>query len=325
MDGQFQRDDDRGSIPALKIRPAVSQGAVSQWRGFWRAALLMTLLLFIWECSMPTKTLLIKDTSLRFTAGTIIHAQQARAVTFEALLADVVSAEVIYLGETHTSKRDHDIQLKVIRSVFEKNPDVVVAMEMFDRTYQAVLDKWSAGELTEAEFLKKTHWYANWRYNYDLYRDILAYVKEHRIPLVGLNIPFHIPSKIAVGGLENLSDADRMHIPRTLDTSNPDHRAYVEEVFKRHRFKGRDDFESFYQAQCAWEDAMAEVVAAQPDDKRVIVLAGNGHIIQKFGIPNRAYGRNPRPFRTIYPTPVGTRAELRDADYIWVTSPEQSM
>jgi hypothetical protein len=56
----------------------------------------------------------------------------------------------------------------------------------------------------------------------------------------------------------------------------------------------------------------------------MVVLAGNGHIIRKFGIPNRAFARTGAPFNTIYLAPVGAEADLSWADYLWVT-PDQRM
>jgi len=48
-------------------------------------------------------------------------------------------------------------------------------------------------------------------------------------------------------------------------------------------------------------------------------LSGNGHIIRKFGIPDRVFSRIKEPFRTIFPARSGTEANLSYADYIWVT------
>ena len=79
-------------------------------------------------------------------------------------------------------------------------------MEMFDHTYQDVLDMWSAGELDQKDFLKKSHWYANWRFDFSLYREILEFIKENHIRLVALNIPSHIPPKIREGGIDNLRE-----------------------------------------------------------------------------------------------------------------------
>jgi len=51
----------------------------------------------------------------------------------------------------------------------------------------------------------------------------------------------------------------------------------------------------------------------------MVVLAGNGHIQFKYGIPDRAYSRTGISFRTIYTAPAGDVVELAVADYIWVT------
>jgi uncharacterized iron-regulated protein len=198
---------------------------------------------------------------------------------------------------------------------------MVVGMEMFDHTYQDVLDLWSKGKLTQKEFLRKTHWYANWRYDFSLYSDILEYIKQHNIRLVGLNIPNYIPPKIREGGIENLSDEEKAHLPRKIDTTNTDHRAYLKKVFEEHKshFKREVEFEDFYVAQVVWEDAMAEMVANNLNDSVMVVLAGNGHIQFKYGIPDRVYKQTAAPFRTIYLAPVGSEIKRDIADYIWVT------
>ena len=53
----------------------------------------------------------------------------------------------------------------------------------------------------------------------------------------------------------------------------------------------------------------------------MVVLVGNGHIIRKFGIPDRAFDRTGACFRTLLLAPAGSKAKLSFADYIWVTPP----
>ncbi|MBW2568617.1 MAG: ChaN family lipoprotein, partial [Deltaproteobacteria bacterium] len=175
------------------------------------------------------------------------------------------------------------------------------------------------GKLDQKAFLEKTHWYANWKFNYGLYANILEFLKNKKIRLIGLNIPFHIPSKISVGGIENLSYNEKKYLPKQLNTSNPDHRAYVEEIFKNHHIRGRENFEYFYMTQCVWEDTMAESIDRALKENIMIVLVGNGHIIHKFGIPDRAYKLTNKSFRTVFLAPAGTKTELLCGDYIWVT------
>jgi uncharacterized iron-regulated protein len=71
--------------------------------------------------------------------------------------------------------------------------------------------------------------------------------------------------------------------------------------------------------QAVWDDAMAQMISQNLKDNVMIVLAGNGHIQFKYGIPDRAFKRSGEPFRTIYLAQVGGKVQLDIADYIWVT------
>jgi len=280
--------------------------------------------LFIGGCAVAPKTLTIKGDSTPMMENTILETATGETILRRQLIDKLAGVRVIYVGESHTNVSHHAIQLEVIRELHQNTPDLSIGMEMFDDTYQPVLDRWTAGELDEDEFLRQTHWYANWRFPFDLYRDILQYAKENWIRVIALNLPFHIPAKIRVGGIASLGEQGSRHLPAFIDTTNTEHRDYLEKIYKLHAFRGRDNFEFFYEAQCAWEDAMAAKMAEYLGTGKMVVLAGNGHIIRKFGIPNRAFARTRAPFATIYLAAVGREAERSWADYIWVT-PDQPM
>jgi uncharacterized iron-regulated protein len=280
----------------------------------------LALISLTWGCAVAPKTLLVKDLSQSFEAHTIIFAKTGKPISFEELVADLGASRVIYVGEKHTDDNHHDIQLRIIKAIFERHPSMAVGMEMFDHSYQGILDMWSAGELDEKTFLRKVHWYANWRFSFSLYSDILNFIKDNHIRLVGLNIPNHIPPKIREGGIENLRDDEKKHLPQQIETSNTAHREFVNKIFENHHhFKGRIEFEDFYMVQCVWEDAMAEAIAENLNGDVMVVIAGNGHIQYKYGIPDRAFGRTDASFRTVYLASVGREVDLDVADYIWVT------
>ena len=265
----------------------------------------------------------VKGIDRPLATGAILDCAQGHTIPFEQLIQKLERFRVIYVGEQHTDRNDHAVQLRIIRALVEKGNNVRVGMEMFDHTYAAVLDQWSAGDLDWKTFLRKTHWYANWKFDDTLYRDILAYIQERHLKLIGLNIPFCIPPKIAVGGLDSLSPYERNQLPKTIDRTQAEHRAYIKKIFDFHHFKGRDNFEDFYAAQCAWEDGMAQAVADNLDQATMVVLAGNGHIKDKFGIPDRAFKRTRAPFVTVYPAAPGTPLSRTDADFIWITPVEK--
>ncbi len=282
-------------------------------------ALFLSAILTVGGCAVSTKTLSIKHHTEPLIENTILDTGSASVITRSRLMDHLSQARVVYIGESHTNPSHHDIQLEIIQALWQASPDLCIGMEMFDHTYQPVLDQWVSGDLDEAAFLRQTHWYANWGFNFDLYRDILEYAKEKEIRILALNVPFHIPAKIRVGGIASLSTKDAGHLPATIDTSVADHRSYIKGIYKMHAFGGRSNFDFFYQAQCAWEDAMAAEVADHLGTGKMIVLVGNGHIIRKFGIPDRAFARNPVPFKTVYLAAVGGEAESDWADYLWVT------
>jgi uncharacterized iron-regulated protein len=286
-------------------------------------ALLPVLTFFmLTSCTTMPKQLTVKNNGDTFPEGTIIAARTGQPITFEELLKDLEGARVVYVGETHTNSEHHLIQTRLIKALHRERPELSVGMEMFDHRYDPVLALWSAGALDREAFIEKSHWYARcagWGFPFDLYAPIFEAIKAEGIRLVGLNVPFWIPSEIRVGGLASLLPDERRMIAAHIDTGNAEHRAYLESVFQEHVHSHIQSFEYFYEAQCAWEDTMAESIARKLGEGPMVVVIGNGHIQHKYGVPDRAYQRNPVPFRTIYLAAAGSEVDLGVADYIWVT------
>ena len=274
---------------------------------------------FFFGCAATPQRALIKDSERYIETGQIISSATGAIVTFDEMIADLSGRRIVYVGENHTNPLHHGIQLKILQALSTNDENLAVGMEMFAVTYQSVLDQWTEGLLSQEEFIEKTHWYANWRYDFSLYAEILTFIKDNDIPLIGLNIPFHIPRKIRIGGIDSLLGCDRQDLPDNIDTTDAAHRDHLEKIFNQHQFHGEANFEFFYQAQCVWEDTMASAVVRNLNDRQMVVLVGNGHIIHRFGIPDRAYKRAQTPYRSVYLASSGETVELSFADYIWVT------
>ena len=95
------------------------------------------------------------------------------------------------------------------------------------------------------------------------------------------------------------------------------------EAYKIHAHKDLKKFDFFYQAQCVWEDTMAEGIASriQSSGKKMVVFSGNGHIIYKFGIPERTSRRVGRPTATLILQPAinSETVDREAADFVWLT------
>jgi uncharacterized iron-regulated protein len=269
-------------------------------------------------CTTGPAVVRIADSDARMAAETGFATADGRRLSWEALVAQLAEARIVYVGEEHANAAHHALQARLIRDLARRHADLLVGMEMFDFRYDGVLARWSRGELDLETFLRQTHWYANWRFDHTLYQPVFEAVQESGLPLVGLNLPFHLPAKIREGGLDSLLPDEQAWLPEEIDLTVAEHRAALEDTFRRHRFPSRVNFDFFYQAQCAWDETMAAAVARNLGVGRMVVLCGRGHML-RFGIPDRVFRRNGVPFRTLLLAPVGTDAQRRDADYIWAT------
>ena len=265
----------------------------------------------------------IKGISAGFEVGTIARTETGQVVSFAELIADLEGVRIVYVGERHSNEAHHDVQLRILKALHEKDSTLLVGMEMFVSSDQHALDQWSAGQLDEETFLKAVRWEEKWKFAFSLYRAILGFIREESLKVVAVNVPRAIVEKVARVGLDGLLDEERDQIAQEVDTSGEEHRTYVESAFSVHESDEISAFESFYEAQCVWEDSMAEAISRALNNQRMVVITGNGHIAYKFGIPNRAFKRTKASFRTVMPLAVGTEVERDVADYIWVTPAER--
>ena len=176
----------------------------------------------------------------------------------ETIIASLASKRVVFIGETHDRFDHHLNQLEIIHRLHEIHPDMAIGMEYFQQPFQDYLDQYIAGELSEKQLLRATEYYDRWRFDYRLYRPILRYARERRIPIVALNLPREITSKVAHSGLTSLTAEEREHIPAEIDRSDSDYRQRLQQIHKRHP---ELDFEHFLEAQLLWDEGMAERAA----------------------------------------------------------------
>jgi aminopeptidase N len=241
--------------------------------------------------------------------------------TVTSIIPYLTASRIIYIGEKHDRFAHHINQLQLIKKMHNTGYKLAVGMEMFQKPFQPVVNDYLAGRIDEHEFLQKTEYFSRWRYDYNLYKPIIDYLKQQNLPLVALNIQGDISRKVAREGIYSLSDKEKQQLPRSMDFSNERYRKDLKEVFPWHKEHGElRDFSHFLQAQILWDEAMAEsaqkFLTANPESK-LVILAGNGHVRHKYGIPERLYRRNHEAFSVIVQD-----EEIEDgiADYVLITT-----
>lgn len=264
--------------------------------------------------------------------GDIIVTSTGEVVSHDALMTELARARIVYVGETHSSLEDHQVQLQILRGLYSRNPSLILALEMFPREVQPLLDEYGKGLISEETFLKEVRWDQIWGYPFALYRGILNWARDRHIRIVGLNAPNEIVRKVAHSGLASLRASERDRVARDFHLDDSKHQAYVRRQYDQHQRDNLSDFNRFFEAQLAWEETMAETLAqilsSSNATEQIVVLIGKGHISDQVGVPELTYERAADPYRTVAPIPInypGRTADPRIADFVWLTDRPASM
>jgi uncharacterized iron-regulated protein len=233
--------------------------------------------------------------------GDILHSRTGHYISQQQLFSDLTRYPLVYVGELHDNPASHRLQVEILKAMQARHPGkVALGMEMFNNEQQDVLDQWVAGELSEKEFLRESRWFDNWRSDFELYRELLEYSRDQRIPVIALNVPKALGRKVSMTPLDQLDEETREQLPE-MDMSDTYQRTMVEKIFGAHG-AGGSMLESFLRRQTLWDEAMASAVATymqENPDKHMVVAAGGWHVNYGFGIPRRVHRRMPLPYALV--------------------------
>ncbi len=244
-----------------------------------------------------------------------------RLTALNDIIEKASKKDIVYVGEHHDRFDHHRIQYQVIREMFKNNRKLAIGMEMFQKPYQTALDDYVSGTIDEKAFLKKSEYFKRWGFDYNLYREILLFAHENKIPVIALNVRKEIVTKVSKEGLQALSADDVKDLPEYMDLSDMEYKERLRGFFEKHAGSEGRNFDFFYQSQVLWDESMAhnlnEFMTKNPG-YQVVVLAGGGHMAFGSGIPKRAHRLNKKEYAVILNS---DDIEKDVADYILYPSP----
>jgi uncharacterized iron-regulated protein len=250
----------------------------------------------------------------------LIRLTDGASLPLDEIVPDLRAADAVFFGELHDQAGHHRSQLAVVGALHEAGVDLAIGLEMLQASSQPDLDRWTAGSLNEEAM--RAVFARDWQRSGDDYWGILLYARDHRIPLVGLNIPREITRQVAVQGFQSLSPEQVSKIPGVRCEVDATYMEYIRRASGM-RGHGGADFRFFCEAQMVWDSAMARNIVdwlrGHPATT-MIVLAGIGHA-WRHGIPARLGVISGYTSRVVIPEipEVLERGSLStaDADYLW--------
>lgn len=205
------------------------------------------------------------------TSGIYLHQrlssrEEIQSLEHQDLISQLAKANIVYLGETHDSLADRQAQLEIIQSLYQRHPQLTIALEMFQHPFQPALDRYLAGEIDEMQLRAQTEYDQRWGLEWEFLAPILRFARQHKIPLLALNTPREITRKVARWGLESLTTEELQYIPplSSIRTDNQEYRQMLLDIYQQtlHGKHGHSiNFEGFFVAQVLWDETMAENLA----------------------------------------------------------------
>jgi uncharacterized iron-regulated protein len=204
----------------------------------------------------------------------------------------IADAEVIYVGETHSSREDHAYELELIRAMIRRRIQFAVGWEMFDRTQQSDLDQFNDGRLSLAELFARTGFAKSWATYSPLYAKILETTAHAHVLNIALNAPAALAHKVAMG--EPLSPGEKRQVPIDFRIPPGAYRHFLQ-LLGEHPGMKAGDLPHFFAAQNIWDQTMAKTILEfhkRNPGTKLLVLTGRGHVQDGFGVPSYAHQKS---------------------------------
>lgn len=269
--------------------------------------------------------------------GTIWQVASQNPVSLDSLEADILDADVVFIGEEHYTPSHIEAAITVLDMLLKHQRHPGIAMEMLSWDGQAGLDRYiSNPDMSVQEFLKASRWKENWGGEFPDYQPLVSYAQTHQLPLLALNPPRQLVRLVATKGLtEALKDPglsswslghealeDQEYESLIFDQITACHPKLPDHVYRR-----------IFEASIIRDEGMATIIRnfldTRPGPKNPVVsYTGGGHIQFGIPIPKRVKRTHPA-IKTVSIYLVAwdpskkeeVLTEMKEgiADYVWLT------
>jgi len=123
-----------------------------------------------------------------------------KKIKYNKMLAELRSADVVFIGEHHNNPIVHWLQLEITREL-GKDHSLVLGAEMFEADNQAALSNFLAGEIDAAGLDSTARLWNNYKTDYS---PLVEYARENNLPFIATNIPRRYASLVYKKGFEAL-------------------------------------------------------------------------------------------------------------------------
>ena len=231
---------------------------------------------------------------------------------------------VIFIGEEHESRVSHNAEFTILKGLAERDSKLVLALEMFERDVQDILDAYLKGKISEKKFLKQSRPWPNYLEDY---RPLIEFAKKKRMPVIAANIPRRTAAAVSMANdiSPDVMGEDSIYLPKNVYLKSKEYykrfASSMEEMPHFTPMKGMK-VDGLYKAQVLKDAVMAASV--EPFlDRRTLFCCGHFHCDYHLGIPYQLKKIHPKLKIAVIAMASSVEKLLmkdrsRVADFIWV-------
>ncbi len=160
----------------------------------------------------------------------ILFNVDGKEMRYEKMIKELEKADIVFFGEEHNDPISHWLELQVLKSLYEKNKNLTVAMEMFEADDQLVLNEYLHGVIEEKHLLSEAKVWDNYKTDY---KPLVEFAKEKKLPVVASNIPRRYANLIyrkGISALDSLTGEAKQWIaplPFEIDLELPGYKSMI--------------------------------------------------------------------------------------------------
>ena len=231
---------------------------------------------------------------------------------------------VIFIGEEHESRVSHDAELTILKGLAKLDSNMVLALEMFERDVQEILDAYLKRKISEKEFLEQSRPWPNYL---EVYRPLIEFAKKEGMPVIAANIPRRAAAAVAMANKlsPDVMGEDRKYLPQILHLKSKEYykrfASLIRELPHSTPMKGMK-VNGLYKAQVLKDSVMAASI--EPFlDRRTLFCCGHFHSDYHLGIPYQLQRNHPKLKIAVIAMASSVEnlfmeGRSKVADFIWV-------
>jgi len=209
-----------------------------------------------------------------------------KPASWQALREAATKAQLVLVGEIHPNADHHQLQAEVLAAVVASGKQPTVVWEMIPAARQPQLDEWSAARSPDAGALGQTlEWHKGGWPAWSLYQPIAQVAALKSLKMIGTALPRDTMMTIGRQEVDGLAESLRERLHLELVLGERAQAGLMKSLRAGHCDLLPDSaLAPMSVAQRARDGAMADAMLRDSESGHSVLIAGNGHIRQDWGV-----------------------------------------